>query len=400
MQEQDAWRVLYVEDDDVLRDQVKRFLDSQAGSDQKSFSVELVTSFDDALENVERRRCDLLILDVFAGKPVLGNDRAGADILAHLKRVRFTPTIFYTALPSAVQELESPFVKVIGKEGTNIRELLNAANAFIDSGLLALNRGLSQHVETILLDYMEGFVAKHWSSFATLPDKRALAYLVARRLAMSLSSTHIDELARALGDVTFKNNNDNARGESELAQRMQYYIIPPVSKDFLAGDIIEGEFGGKRGYWVVLTPSCDMVTGRNVQKAEYVLLVLCSPLNSFPEYEAWRSQPNNNSKRKDLDALLRNNRYTRQSDRYHYLPGVFDLPHLIVDFQQVHNILFGELQILKQSRIASLDSPYAEAIVSRYNRYSGRVGVPDLDIEEVLLHLQSLSETETGNDRK
>jgi hypothetical protein len=220
---------------------------------------------------------------------------------------------------------------------------------------------------------------------------------------MSLSSTHIDELARALGDtdIAAKNNNDNSPEESELVQRMQYYIMPPVSKDFLSGDIIEGEFGEKHSYWVVLTPSCDMVTGRNVQKADYVLMALCRPLNSFPEYAAWRTQPDSNNKRKDLEALLKNNRRTGgQSDRYHYLPGVFDLPHLIVDFQQMQNILFDELQTLKQSRIASLDSPYAEAIVSRYNRYSGRVGTPDLDIGEVILHLQSLSQTETGNDRK
>src|SRR6266699_4464724 len=117
MQEQEAWRVLYVEDDEVIGDQVKRFLDSTRGSDDRPISVQLVTSFDDVLEDVGSRRYDLLILDVFAGRPMFDGNRAGSDILAHLKRVRFTPTIFYSALPTAVQNLESPFVKVIGKEG-------------------------------------------------------------------------------------------------------------------------------------------------------------------------------------------------------------------------------------------------------------------------------------------
>jgi CheY-like chemotaxis protein len=387
MQKDDAWRILYVEDDEVLAGQTKRLFEE---SDRGLFSVQLVNDFNDALKEVETRRYDLLILDVYAGRPVLGGDSAGIDVLEHLRQVRFTPTIFYTALPSGVLNIESPFVKVIGKEGTGFEQLLNAVEGFIESGLLALNRGLSRHVETIQLEYMEGFVGKHWSSFADLTDKRALAYLVASRLAMSLSSTHVDELAQALGEPSLERGSIEGDDAGDLVHRMQYYIMPPVSKDFLAGDIIEGE----SGHLVVLTPSCDMVTGRNVVKADFVHLALCLPLRTFKEYQDWQDQPDNTRKREALQELLRNNRRGGQRERYHYLPGVFHIPHLVVDFQQVHHLPFNDLQALKQQRVASLDSPFAEALLSRYNRYNARLGTPDIDTNEVIQHLKLLIRAE------
>lgn len=386
MQQQDAWRILYVEDDEVLARQTKHLFEE---SDRGPFSVQLVNDFNEAMEEVENRRYDLLILDVYAGRPVLGGNSAGIDVLDHLRQVRFTPTIFYTALPSGVQSFESPFVKVIGKEGTGFEQLLNAVERFIESGLLALNRGLSRHVETIQLEYMEGFVGKHWPSFATLTDRRALAYLMARRLAMSLSRTHVDELAQALGEPFMEGDRTDGDNAGDLVHRMQYYIMPPVSQDFLAGDIIEGEIRGESGHRVILTPSCDMVTGRNVVKADYVHLAFCLPLSTFKEYQDWEDQPNNTKKHEALQELLRNNRRGGQRERYHYLPGVFHIPHLVVDFQQIHFLPFNDLQALKQQRVVSLDSPFAEALLSRYNRYNGRLGTPDLDVNEVIQHLRS-----------
>lgn len=40
-------------------------------------------------------------------------------------------------------------------------------------------------------------------------------------------------------------------------------------------------------------------------------------------------------------------------------------------------------------RLASLDSPFAEALLARFARYFGRLGTPDLDLEVILNKLRS-----------
>ncbi len=378
--ENEPWKILYVEDDQVLGRQIKEAQELGAFG---PVVVEVIPGFAGAKEEIEGRRYDLLILDIFEGRPSLEKERAGVDILQHLKQVRFTPTIFYTALPAAIGDPISPFIRVVGKEGGGLDRLIDAVQEFIDSGLLNLNRGLLRHVEKVQLDYMEGFVTARWSEFSTMVDKRSLAYLMARRLAMSLSSTYISELAKALGETAI--DDEATTSANELVHRMQFYIMPPVSGDFLTGDIFEGEVKGRTGYWVLLTPSCDMVTGR--VKADFVHLAYCQPLTEFREYQDWTAQ-SSNTKKKALVELLKNNRASGQAERYHYLPGVAQIPHLIVDFKQVEYLPFAELKAMSPGRYTSLDSPYAEVLLARYNRFSARFGAPDLDTDEVLRSLR------------
>ena len=47
-------------------------------------------------------------------------------------------------------------------------------------------------------------------------------------------------------------------------------------------------------------------------------------------------------------------------------------------------------------RIASLDSPFAEEVISRFLRYWGRLGTPDLDISLVLQQLMTQGQSALG----
>ena len=42
-------------------------------------------------------------------------------------------------------------------------------------------------------------------------------------------------------------------------------------------------------------------------------------------------------------------------------------------------------------RLASLDSPFAEALLARFARYFGRLGTPDLDLEVLVARLRSVA---------
>ena len=95
-----------------------------------------------------------------------------------------------------------------------------------------------------------------------------------------LSGSGIQQLAQELGDST-----GTAVTEGHV-HPMQYYVIPPVEPAPLAGDVYQGQVGEHNGHWALLTPSCDMVTGR--EKADMVLLARCLLLTEQVEYQQWR----------------------------------------------------------------------------------------------------------------
>lgn len=286
--------------------------------------------------------------------------------------------IFNTAIPHAVDDLRSPLVTVVEKtEGGEV--LVSAIRDALATRLPEINRALVDHVDGIQRDYMWDFVATNWETFGATTDRSGLALLLLRRLAMSLSNESVDKLAAALGDMVSEAVGDH------VVEPMRYYVMPPLAGSPLAGDIFCGELNGNRGHWVLLTPSCDLA---NV-KAEFVLLARCETLADQPEYQAWANKlpgPTGEDNKR-LDALLKNNRMKGQTERVYFLPAAFVIPDLIVDLQQVVGIPNDELDGL--DRVASLDSPFAEALVARFTHYFGRIGTPDLNVPRVKERLRN-----------
>lgn len=139
-------------------------------------------------------------------------------------------------------------------------------------------------------------------------------------------------------------------------------------------------------YWVMLTPACDLVAGR--VKADYVVLATCQLLAEEIEATAWMEDTTSSSKRKKLDALLKNNRADHQADRFHVLPPVWDIPGLLVDFQRIVHVPYRSLALF--TRLGTLDDPYAQELIARFGRYVGRLGTPDIDLEIVRNRLKGI----------
>jgi CheY-like chemotaxis protein len=378
-----VWQLLFVDDEPDICLQVQEFLEGETIPPDDQMRVETLNNFGDALNELEVRRFDLLILDVRLG-PYSGlpDEEAGITTLQAIRQRRFIPVVFYTGLPHLVRHLEIPLVQVVEKTPDGLPRLLDSLRSIFATRLPAVNRALIRHLETIQRDYMWDFVARHWAQFGDPSDRTSLAYLLARRLATSLSGSGIQQLAQELGDAT------GTAATEGLRHPMQYYVIPPVEPTPLAGDIYQGQIGEQNGYWALLTPSCDLVTGR--EKAELVLLAHCLPLTEQVEYQQWRDSlpaPSRTINGK-LQDLLRNNRRDIQSERFFFLPGALSLPDLVVDFQQLATLQRAHMGGLE--RLASLDSPFAEALLARFTRYFGRLGTPDLDVAVLLQRLRAV----------
>jgi len=386
------WQLLFVDDDTCVGRQVKEYLDGQVvGNSDDVLRVQTISDFDSALSEMEARRIDLLILDVRLGphdqdqlqggmtKDVANiAEEAGIRIIEAVRVRRFVPVVFYTGLDYKVRDMKSPVVWVVEKT-RGLEELLRTIREVFDTALLQTNRALVQHLENVQRDYMWDFVAEHWNSFAEGADRRELAYLLAKRLAVSLSGSGIQQLAQNMGDTT---------GEFTSGERvhpMYCYLLPPVESTPLAGDLYHGTIGGEVGYWILITPSCDMVSGR--EKADFMLFSRCLPLAEQSEFRDWKANLPEPSKAISgkLKSLLRNNRQGGQSERFYFLPGALTLPDLVADFQRLVALPRNESTDLE--RKASLDSPFAEAFLARFSRYFGRLGTPDLDVDSVISRL-------------
>ena len=172
--------------------------------------------------------------------------------------------------------------------------------------------------------------------------------------------------------------------DADKVHPAEYYIKPPIGKDPLLGDIRIREDAGNTIYLVVLWPSCDMVsTAGREPKTDCVLCARAKPAKDAPEVVDWTSSPSSN-KQKSVEGLIKNMR-DKSPDRYHFLPGVWDLPNLVVDFQDLEHVKLETIRGLRC--LGTLASPFAEAVATRFQRYIGRVGTLDLDLTLMLTRI-------------
>ena len=376
-----CWRVLVVDDEPEVGTTISGLLESYvSASDSRPIITRFEESFDKAIELLVSETFDILVLDIRDESGAAPSDEAGIDVFDEIRRRRFIPIIFYTALPNASISVSSaPFVQTVSKIAEDpILDMEEAVENVISSGLPRLLQSVSSHLADVERIFMAEFVEQNWSDLADRPED--MAYLLSRRLAVSFDE-EAESLAKELGQA------EEAVPENAI-HPTRYYVQPPHS-GYKMGDLVAMTELTEEGVeterlYVVLTPSCDLVFRSGDMKVDSVVLVRCFLLDNFKEYRDWARAPSAN-KEKPLRKLL-TSRPKGQEDRYRFLPAAWNVPDCVVDLQSVTSISCEELEHCR--KIASLDSPFAEALSYQFNRYIGRVGVPDLDIDGVLRRLQ------------
>jgi hypothetical protein len=367
-----TWRFLIVEDkEDKIRQLLEIAPSCVTAPDQ--VEVEVCPTFKKAAGFLKKERFDLLILDLKDESDTsleADSNPAGLGVFEELKKSRFTPVVFYTALAHKVKSMETSFVRVVEKteDVTRVREEVQRV-------LGTQLPNLSRHLEELQRSYMWDFVSTHWKDFNNAHEQVDLAYLLARRLALSL-----EKEARKLGRKMTGKLVPMA--DPKNIHPMEMYIPPPVGTDRQAGDIMRGLIRDTDGYWIALTPSCDF---DQPGRLDNVLVAQCVPLVGEPEYKNWIKDQSANAA--PLKALIGDNREDSQSERFKFLPGTFFFPDSVVDFQRLYALPPAELAKMKV--IASLDSPFAEAVLARFSRYFGRLGTPDIDKSVFLNRLEA-----------
>lgn len=325
-----------------------------------------VRDFSNAVESVSSFCPQVVILDLMRGNPAEGDD-PGRALFDDIWNTKHCPTIIHSARAEDYQDRfqDDPFVKIVTKgSGADVKvvEFLDEFREAIDS-LGTVEGWLHNALNQFLVHGRKEF-------FSQGAEKPGLV----ERAAIRHVAASIDE-------------------PSDQAQELQpweCYVFPPIPESNLfLGDLVKLRGAANddpSGYYVVLTPSCDLEPrGKDgIPNVSNVLLAKCAPIEAFLKAcnldEAGASKA-----KKRIPPFLRQGFYQNILP----LPGFPERwPELAADFRELalvdfNSIGHGDMNTDGEYvRIASLDSPFRELVSWAYIQYAARPGLPTRDAVE------------------
>jgi CheY-like chemotaxis protein len=358
-------KILMVDDDPVQCDQAKQLLNNEVISGKKII-FESIQDFGRATELLLERDIDILILDLKGNGLSDEGLPLGESVLNEIKKKCFVPIIFYTGFPGQIQSQESELIRVVNK-GLSVSALKTEIESVMASKLPFIKKSLNDYIRETLRLYLWDFVHEEWQSLSQITDGVSLNYLLARRLAHSLSKERIMTLVGS-GPIN-----------EDIAHPMEFYVYPPVRQQISTGDILRKD--GK--IFVILNPACDLILRSGIRKAKDIILAEGISLEETSEYKKYKESRTAGPK-KELTKLLENNA-DENRDRFFLLPKTKFIENTIIDFLKIKVI--PETELTGFEIVAELDSPFAESVLSRFVKYYNRIGVPDIKSEDLLAEI-------------
>lgn len=378
-----AYRILIVDDEVDIAEALSEMLMEEL-ADLGTIDTRMENDFDEAERLLETQAFDLVVLDVRdatrGGSPAHPNLQ-GRELYDRIAKTRWVPVVFCTGLAEQVSDLaQPPLVQVVPKN--RLDDAVTAIRDGLKSGVPVLTRHITALVDEHVRGFLRDEIAPNWDRLMAAERSQIAAALV-HRLAAWLKENAVEALGSALGS-----SEDRMMGHASTARM---YLMPPVTKHVTAADVLRDPQGG---WWIVLTPACDLYEdlpsgGTRTAKAEYVRLAKAVALSEAPLITRWVEAGSPLKGAKERNAALA--MFRNDSARYRILPKYLDIPDLLVDFEIVQSTPLDEVRAW--TRVATLDSPFAEAILTSHGHTVARIGTPDIDLENIK---QSLGLIEKG----
>lgn len=357
-------RLLYIEDDERNREDLKMVLD---GDEIGGYTIKMdvAETFEDAITVIKSEPYHIVILDIFRGNPQDGGIEEGLSVLTRIQETLFVPVIFYSGNTKNVRDLESQIVGIVTKGDDGIEGLKRQIYRFSKSNLPFIKYRVHEYLESEFKTYFWDIIHSEREIFKPQENDFSLGYLMLRKFSTSLSK---ERISKVIGD--------NRNGGK--AHPMEFYLYPTdASLEYESGEILQND----NDVYVILTPSCDFVnTDSRKRKADKVLLAKTFLLTDSDEYKKYILD----STKKNKDSFCRLIE-SRKGDRYFFLPKTPFMDNRIIDFQITEMEDYKNLRNL--TRIAKLDSPFAESMISSFTRYYNRIGYPDIDSDLIIQQL-------------
>jgi CheY-like chemotaxis protein len=322
-----------------------------------------VVGFEGAEEMIESYSPDIIVLDI--KRDVAGSEGTpGLQTRDYIWERRFCPLVFYTAFPDLLeddQRLKHPFVKMVRKGTGSEQAVIDCILAF-ESHVSAL----SQAGREI-----------HWAL------NRALREVATRIFENTKDVAQISEtLTRsARRRVAAAMDEELSTGGPNL-RSWELYLCPPTSSHPLTGDVIRrraGKSSEPSNYCVVLTPSCDLVSGQKRQpNVGKVLVGMCTNVERLLR-DLNLNLSTDRQKCKDRLLSMLSQGHGRSCLPLPALPDEF--PTMAVDFQRLSLINLDDIGEGEKDyvRVASVDNPFRELVAWAYMLNAARPGLPERD---------------------
>lgn len=393
-------RLLYVEDDVDNQKDLKDVLSGRKVNDY-SIIVDCESSFEDAIEKSQRYH--IVILDLYKGPAIKGGEDAGSKVFEKVRNAFFVPIIFYSGNIGVIKDLKSQVVGVASKGG-DVDELISEIERLTRHNLPFLKERIHECIEDEFRKYFWDVIQEQSDKFIPDANDFSLGYMLLRNFADSLSKENIK---RIVCDESIK---------EDKVHPMEFYIYPMnKKKEYECGEIVRRK--SNNDICVILTPSCDFVKRSDgKRKADNILLAntilltstqeyakfmgVKKEYNQIAEYEDMLRKAKDENEERDLNNKIKKvqnsisnlkSSFTQfinsgKSDRYFFLPGTPFIDNRVVDFQKQEIVSFSSLRD-DFERVAKLDNPFAQSMISSFIRYYDRIGFPDIDAEYVMNHL-------------
>lgn len=333
-------------------------------------------SFEEALSRLESRRYDIVVTDLaFKSSKEEEPDFRGLKTINEIRGRRFCPVVAYSSRSKPDELTEDVFVRFADKARGN-DDIIAKLTEVLQSGVPAIARRLHDELDGIGGQYLWDFLAKRWVDLKKtgIVEGKILERLIRRRAATQLArlekGLEIAEIAPA-----------------------EFYLFPKISGgEYRLGEIVKSRTSDD--YRVILTPHCHLAIqkGHEVPRADFVLT-----LRTIKAGE--QISPTFKDKKWDLVKKTKEMRrlidyppdFGTPSGRYWFLPRFLEMPDLYCDFMRVESVAFDTLEKDFEA-FAVLDTPFAEALQSRFAQFYSSVGTANLRAED-FFHLIPENET-------
>lgn len=364
-------RVLIIDDDKDLR---KALYDTLTEDTEWTVSDH---GFEGLKETLVRFRPDVLVLDLVEGEPPNGTG-TGNRSFDQIRETWFCPVVVYSAFPDE-QCFDHPLVETITKGVDADVKVRNRLEKFVPQAQMI--RSVHEDFDARIREALRDSVYALREQIDAEADGSGDSILT--RAVRRLVAARVDVRASA----------------GAMLRAWERWVVPPLGNHLLTADLLrqkEEDWTNGDAFRLVLTPSCDLVSGRNldsdrvrVPKVDKVLVARCEPMGTVGGVQLQKGQPLASGSRSKLRSILTEG----MADNLVPIPRFRGhVPLMAANLRRLELIEWNRINIGMEDgdaeaansefdRVASTDSPFREMVVSAYLRVTGRPGVPDINID-------------------
>lgn len=341
------FRVLIIDDD---KESIETTVDYLKGEiDDQSLVIESATTFDNGKIKLSEAAYDLVILDL--KNDSTDDPEAGERLFEETKYNQLIPVIIYSGRATdSGRSVVIPWLQKINKDDTD--GLVDAVKTVMNSVLVKEVKNFCRTISSEISRFV-------WDGLYISEEKFLDSVVNEEWLRDILNSRFVSYLGSKLLDA-------------DTVDPSRLYLFPAVGDNYLPGDVFCKPDTTVEQWYVLVTPACDLVDrGKKGRKAKMLTFLKGMQVEKVNEYS------DHDSSKNKRDAFVR---YLK-SERRFYLPKFREVPHLVFELDDVELVKFDQINSL--TRVASLCSPYGEALLAKRAAFVGRIGTPDLDLDKL-----------------